>query len=55
MASDVVRHEVVDGRLQFDCPQYAGAVTATLRLIGSPQVVTVRASAYPAAAMEPGT
>ena len=28
--------------LQFDCPQYAGAVTATLRLIGSPQVVTVR-------------
>jgi electron transfer flavoprotein alpha subunit len=49
MASDVLRHEFVDGKLQFDCPQYAGAVTATLRLSGTPQVVTVRASAYPAA------
>jgi electron transfer flavoprotein alpha subunit len=49
MASDVVHHELVEGRLVFDCPQYAGAVTATLRLNGSPQVVTVRASAYPPA------
>lgn len=49
MASDVVRHELTDAGLQFDCPRYAGAVTATLRLIGSPQVVTVRGSAYPAA------
>lgn len=49
MVSDVVRHELVDGRLQFDSPQFAGAVIATLRLIGSPQIVTVRASAYPAA------
>lgn len=49
MASDVLRHELVDGQLQFDSPQYAGAVVATLRLVGSPQVVTVRASAYPAA------
>jgi electron transfer flavoprotein alpha subunit len=49
MASDVIRHEVIDGGLQFDCPQFAGAVTATVRLIGSPQVVTVRGSAYPAA------
>lgn len=46
MASDVIRHELLDGRLQFDCPQYAGAVTATVRLNGTPQVVTVRASAY---------
>ncbi len=46
MASDVVRHEIVDGQLVVDCPQYAGAVTATLRLVGTPQVVTVRASAY---------
>ncbi len=46
MASDVVRHEVVGGQLVVDCPQYAGAVTATLRLVGTPQVVTVRASAY---------
>lgn len=49
MASDVLRHELVDGRLQYDSPQYAGAVVATLRLVGSPQVVTVRSSAYPAA------
>jgi electron transfer flavoprotein alpha subunit len=49
MASDVTRHEITHAGLQFDCPQYAGAVTATLRLIGSPQVVTVRGSAYPAA------
>jgi electron transfer flavoprotein alpha subunit len=48
MASDVVRHELSEAGLQFDCPQYAGAVTATLRLLGSPQVVTVRGSAYPA-------
>jgi electron transfer flavoprotein alpha subunit len=46
MASDVLRHELVDGHLHYDCPQYAGAVTATLRLLGTPQVVTVRASAY---------
>src|SRR3954470_5575012 len=46
MASDVVGHKFSEGGLQFDCPQYAGAVTATLRLIGSPQVVTVRGSAY---------
>jgi electron transfer flavoprotein alpha subunit len=49
MASDVVRHELVDGRLHFDCPRYAGAVTATVVLQGSPQTVTVRASAYSAA------
>jgi electron transfer flavoprotein alpha subunit len=46
MASDVLRHEWVDGRLQFDVPRYAGAVTATVRLVGSPQIVTVRASSY---------
>ncbi len=49
MASDVLRHELIDGRLQFDSPQYAGAVTTTLRLTGSPQIVTVRASSYPPA------
>lgn len=52
MASDVVRHGLVDGHLEYDSPRYAGAVTATLRLVGSPQLATVRASAYPAA--EPG-
>jgi electron transfer flavoprotein alpha subunit len=55
MASDVVRHELTDAGLQFDCPQYAGAATATLRLIGSPQVVTVRGSAYPAASAAQST
>ena len=49
MASDVLRHEMVDGRLQYDVPRYAGAVTATVRLVGSPQIVTVRASSYAAA------
>jgi electron transfer flavoprotein alpha subunit len=55
MASDVMRHELVDGRLQLDCPQFAGAVTATLRLLGSLQFVTVRASSYPAAVAETAT
>lgn len=49
MASDVLRHELTDSGQQFDCPQFAGAVTATLRLVGSPQVVTIRGSSYPAA------
>jgi electron transfer flavoprotein alpha subunit len=57
MVSDVVRHELTNGQLLYDSPQFAGAVTATLRLIGSPQFVTVRASAYtaaqPAAAIHP--
>jgi electron transfer flavoprotein alpha subunit len=55
MASDVVRHELMNTGLQFDCPQFAGAVTATLRLIGSPQVVTVRGSAYPPAKADEST
>lgn len=49
MASDVLRHELVDGRLQYDCPRFAGAVTATVRLAGTPQIVTVRGSSYAAA------
>jgi electron transfer flavoprotein alpha subunit len=49
MASDVLRHQLVDGQLELECPQFAGAVTATIRLLGVPQVLTVRASAYPAA------
>jgi electron transfer flavoprotein alpha subunit len=55
MASDVMRHALVDGELQFDCPQFAGAVTATLTLFGSPRFATVRASAYPAAEMDAAT
>jgi electron transfer flavoprotein alpha subunit len=53
MASDVLHHELVDGQLQLDSPQFAGAVVATLRLVGSPQIVTVRASAYPVAEARP--
>lgn len=49
MVSDVLQYELVDGRLQYDCPRFAGAVTATVRLLGSPQVVTVRGSSYVAA------
>ena len=47
MASEVVRHEFVDGRLLLDCPRYAGSVIATVVLHGSPQAVTVRSSEYP--------
>lgn len=49
MASDVVRHEVTADGLFLDCPQFAGAVTATVQLLDAPQVVSVRSSAYPAA------
>jgi electron transfer flavoprotein alpha subunit len=55
MASDVIRHELINARLHFDCPQYAGAVTATLCVSGSPQVVTVRGSAYTAAKSDEST
>ncbi len=48
MASDVVGFETTEEGLTFECPQFAGAVTATIRLIGSPLVVSVRASAFPA-------
>jgi electron transfer flavoprotein alpha subunit len=51
MASDVVSHALDDQRLLLDSPQYAGAVTATVCLQGSPQIVTIRASAYSAASM----
>jgi electron transfer flavoprotein alpha subunit len=49
MATDVLRHEIVDGRLHYDTPRYAGAVVATIRLNGSPQLALVRASSYEAA------
>jgi electron transfer flavoprotein alpha subunit len=47
MASDVVGHEVRDGRLLLRRPMYAGAIIATVALAGHPQIVTVRSSAYP--------
>ncbi len=49
MASDVVAHEFGDGRLRLQRPVYAGAALATIELCGAPQIVTVRASAYPPA------
>lgn len=49
MASDVVGYQCEGPQLLFDCPWFAGAVTTTLRLSGSPQVVTVRPSAFAAA------
>jgi electron transfer flavoprotein alpha subunit len=52
MASDVVGHELAETGLEFDCPQFAGAVTATVRLIGSPQIASVRGTAYPVAAAQ---
>jgi electron transfer flavoprotein alpha subunit len=49
MASEVVGHEISNGQLLLRRPVYAGAVTATVILHGSPQTITVRPSAYPAA------
>ncbi len=52
MASDVLGHAFVDGRLQLQRGMYAGSILATVALLGSPQIVTIQPSAY--AAAEPG-
>ena len=49
MASDVVGHNLQEGKLRFRRPMYAGSIIATVELEGSPQVVTVRATSYPPA------
>ena len=46
MASDVISHRFHDDQLLLDRPMFAGAVTATVTLSGSPKFITVRASAY---------
>jgi len=46
MASDVVGHEFRDGQLLLRRPMFAGSVTATVALQGSPQIVTIRPAAY---------
>ena len=46
MASDVIGHRFDGEQLMLDRPMFAGAVTATVTLIGSPRFITVRASAY---------
>ena len=48
MASDVIGHEMVNGELHHRRPMFAGAVNATIALEGSPQIITVRPSAYDA-------
>lgn len=50
MASDVIGHDWVDGRLYLRRPMYAGAVNATVVLHGNPQIITIRSSAFPPAA-----
>ena len=46
MASEVIGHEFREGRLCLRRPHFAGSVVATVALKGSPQIVTVRPSAY---------
>ena len=49
MAGDVIGYSFVNGQLQLRRPMYAGAAIATVILAGRPLVITVRASAFPAA------
>src|SRR6266404_249564 len=49
MAGDVTGYSFVNGELLLRRPMYAGAAMATVALTGQPQVITVRASAFPAA------
>ena len=53
MASEVIGHEFREGRLCFRRPLFAGSVVATVALKGSPQIVTVRPSAYTPAGARP--
>ncbi len=55
MASDVIGHELKGSELRLRRPMFAGAITATITLKGSPQIITVRSSAYdtPAPAATP--
>ena len=46
MASDVIGHELEGSELRLRRPMFAGAITATITLKGSPQIITVRSSAY---------
>src|SRR5438874_7158579 len=49
MAGDVTGYSVGNGELLLRRPMYAGAAMATVALTGRPLVITVRASAFPAA------
>jgi electron transfer flavoprotein alpha subunit len=46
MASDVTGCEIQGNELHVRRPMYAGGVTATVALAGSPRIITVRASAF---------
>jgi len=46
MASNVCGHTWRDGELLLHRPMYAGSVTATVRLLGTPQVILIQASSY---------
>jgi len=49
MAGDVTDYSFMNGELLLRRPMYAGAAMATVALTGQPLVITVRASAFPAA------
>ena len=49
MAADVTGYSWVNGELLLRRPMYAGAATAVVTLTGRPQVITIRASAFPSA------
>ena len=49
MAGDVTGYSMVHGELLLRRPMYAGAATAVVTLNGRPQVITIRASAFPSA------
>jgi len=49
MAGDVTGYSVGNGELLLRRPMYAGAAMAVVTLSGQPQVITVRASAFPSA------
>src|SRR5437773_3752083 len=49
MAGDVTDYSFDNGELRLRRPMYAGAAMALVTLAGRPQVITVRAAAFPAA------
>jgi electron transfer flavoprotein alpha subunit len=49
MAGDVTAYSLLNGELRLRRPMYAGAAMATVILTARPLVITVRASAFPAA------
>jgi electron transfer flavoprotein alpha subunit len=49
MASEVVAHEIRDDTLLLNRPMHAGSVSAWIKLLSDPQIITVRPSAYAAA------